>query len=164
MRGARAGGWEDGSAPQTGVGEQWGMGGPRESASCPGGPGWLVHGAGPGPWLRADPGFQTQGRSRWEKTLAVLQLLLPSPGLPSVGSVAPQPPGIPRPWHRDPKSSKGWGLGYCISRRHRGSERPPSLPPPRLGASPAPAPSTCTGRCWASSSPSPSLPALCGWG
>lgn len=44
----------------------------------------------------------------------------PSPGLPSVGSAVPQAPGIPRPWCRDPKSSKGWGLGTCISRRPGG--------------------------------------------
>ena len=87
---------------------------------------WPVHGAGPEPWLRAGAGFQTLRGSSLEKTLAVLQLL-PLWGLPSVGSVAPEPPEIPRPWHRDPKSSNGGGLEAAFQGDPGGSEGPPCL-------------------------------------
>lgn len=120
--------------------------------SCPGSPVWPVHGAGPGLWLQEGGGFQTLQRSRLEKTLTVLQLLSLW-GLPSVGSAVPQPPGIHRPWCRDPKSSNGWGLEAAfqgdpgILRGHPASS-------PGLGAIHAPASSTGG---WVSPFPSPSL-------
>lgn len=140
-RGGRAGGGKDAPAPQTGWESSVGVARGR----VPTVPEARVAGRRCWAWDLAPCrcGISHSGKVEVGEDPGGAQLL-PLWGLPSVGSAVPQPPGIPGPGRRDPKSANGrepWDLHFKPS--PGGSERPPYLCP-GLGSRPAPAPARGT--------------------